>query len=438
QFDRELAAGRHGVASIHYDVQDDLLKVRSIHHQSAGGIEFQNELDVFAHQAGQNRVQLANDLVWPQRYRTNDFLAAEGKQLPRESARAFRSIQNFVAVAAIIFIRAKLVFQQLRVTANHAQQIVEVMRHSASEPSQRLHFLRLKKLALQLTMLRLVQQHAKDAFSVPDPDQVGKIKTLVKVSVVVLETHLHVPDGALCPQQLIKFLPLLGSGKKSKLHAALADYIFSLEADHAEQVFIDAEENSFQRDYNATYRALAEDGGKPLFRLLKSNLGQLALGNINRGALDDGTAQPIRDNSGAFQNPERRAVSALVTAFVIQNVALRFQCFPEGRALPVRRTMRQCFGLNGLLLGSKPIHVQKGAVAIEQLAFQSGYINRSQIAFKQTLKLPRRRCGRFRLVLKQGNQHAKGNGIFGQVPEHRRHTYPVIIQISCQRKNQAP
>src|SRR6185312_3111186 len=203
-------------------------------------------------------------------------------------------------------------------------------------------------------------------------------------------------------------------------------------------VLIDAEENAFQRDYNATYRALAEDGGKPLFRLLKSNLGQLALGNINRGALDDGTAQTIRDNRSAFQNPERRAVSALVTAFVTQNVALRFQCFPEGRALPVRRTMRQCFGLDGLLLGSKSVHVQKGAVAIEQLAFQSGYINRSQIAFKQTLKLPRCRGGHFRLVFKQGNQHAEGNGVFGQVPEHGGDSNLLIEEVRRKREHSTP
>src|SRR5262249_37483935 len=95
---------------------------------------------------------------------------------------------------------------------------------------------------------------------------------------------------------------------------------------------VDVEEDSFQGDQTARYRAFAKDRGKPLFGLSQGDLGLLALRNIDGRSFDQAASVRFGDDSGPLQYPEERSVLTALRTFIVQHLALSLQGLHESGA----------------------------------------------------------------------------------------------------------
>ena len=104
-----------------------------------------------------------DDHVQVEQRRLDDLLAAERQQLAREPRGARARLLNFRNVRLARIVRIEIGQQQLAVAQNHGQQIVEVVRHAAGQPSDGFHLLRLLILLLQRAAFGDVQGNADAA-----------------------------------------------------------------------------------------------------------------------------------------------------------------------------------------------------------------------------------------------------------------------------------
>src|SRR5262249_14437808 len=107
-FNEELAAVGHGVTGVDGDVENDLLEMRFVDDNGAGGTQVQDQFNVFADQPRQDSGEVTQHLVRLNRRGPGDLLAAEGEQLPGQPAGALRGVDNLGAVATVILVVAKL------------------------------------------------------------------------------------------------------------------------------------------------------------------------------------------------------------------------------------------------------------------------------------------------------------------------------------------
>ena len=162
--DRQRAASRHGIPRVHREVHDDLLHLPAIGlHERQLGPEAQHDLHVFPDEASEHRPHVGHDHVQVEQRRLDDLLAAEGQQLAREPRGARARLLNLRDVRLARIVRIEIGQQQLAVPQNHGQQIVEVVRHAAGQPSDGFHLLRLLILLLQRAAFGDVQGDADAA-----------------------------------------------------------------------------------------------------------------------------------------------------------------------------------------------------------------------------------------------------------------------------------
>ncbi len=222
------------------------------------------------------------------------------------------------------------------------------------------------------------------------------------------------------------------------MQSGLADHFFGRPGQSVQHGFIRVQKNTVQGKDGASNRTLAEDGGKPLFRLLQRDLALLAFGNVDEGALDQAASSRVGDNVGPLQDPENRSIFPELPGFVVQHLAVPAQGLQK-RA-PFRRL--HVVGLSPagerFFFGVKPVHFEERAVAVQQRAPDAGDVDPGHIAFKQGPVLSCRSVGYFSLILKHGQDHAKGHQILGQVPNEIRRADLMRVQESRHRKNQAP
>src|SRR2546427_395102 len=75
--------------------------------------------------------------------RLQHLLAAEREQLARELAGALRGFADLSDVIPGRRAGREVLEQQLAITEDYGEQVIEVMRHAAGQPPDRLHLLRL-------------------------------------------------------------------------------------------------------------------------------------------------------------------------------------------------------------------------------------------------------------------------------------------------------
>src|SRR5579863_9702012 len=92
-----------------------------------------NDLDVFSNEPRQESGQFANGLVGLQRERVADLFAAESKQLAGQAAGPLRSLQDLGAIHEKFFVARQLRRQQLSISSNHTQQVIEVVGHATGQ-----------------------------------------------------------------------------------------------------------------------------------------------------------------------------------------------------------------------------------------------------------------------------------------------------------------
>ncbi len=116
------------------------------------------QLDVFAHQAAQQHLGLADHLAGVQRDALDRLLAGEGQQVAHQVLGAGDDLADAVQVL-VGRIAQRVVEQQLVVTElEPGQQVVEVVRHAAGDLADGLHLLRLDQVLLETLLLGDVEQ----------------------------------------------------------------------------------------------------------------------------------------------------------------------------------------------------------------------------------------------------------------------------------------
>jgi len=82
------------------------------------------------------------------------LLARERQQLARQVGRPFCGTLDFPEIGAERQRRIRVLERQLHVSHDHAEHVVEVVRHASRQPPDRLHLLRLEQLRLKGFLLR--------------------------------------------------------------------------------------------------------------------------------------------------------------------------------------------------------------------------------------------------------------------------------------------
>ena len=83
-----------------------------------------------------------------ERARRDKLTPPEREQLSGQPGGAIGSLENLLHVSATGIVALHRCFEQLSVAPHQRQQVIEVVRDAASQPANRLHFLRLPQLVV--------------------------------------------------------------------------------------------------------------------------------------------------------------------------------------------------------------------------------------------------------------------------------------------------
>ena len=150
RFNREDAAARHRVARIDGQVHQHLLQLRGVPlNRTHAGRQARHDLDVFAQRALQELLDLGDDRIEIQWAEPHDLSAAEHQQPPRQRGRRLCGPADFTKQRGSRCVARQFRQRGVRVSADDREQVVEVVRDAAGQPSDRFHFLRLAELLLE-------------------------------------------------------------------------------------------------------------------------------------------------------------------------------------------------------------------------------------------------------------------------------------------------
>ena len=149
--DGERPAVRHRVARVGGEVEQHLFDLAAVRfHGFDVFAELEHQHRVRADQAPQKPFGLADDDVQIEHDRLNHLLAAERQQLARQRRRAAAGLPDALDVVADARAGRQALEDQVRVTEDPGEQVVEVMRDAAGQPADRLHLLRMTQLVFAL------------------------------------------------------------------------------------------------------------------------------------------------------------------------------------------------------------------------------------------------------------------------------------------------
>ena len=171
---------RHGVAGVDGKVDQDLLdlaRIRLDHGGTLGGNG--QEIHVLADQASEHIVQPFHQGIHVEDPWLERLLAAEGEELPRQRGGPLGAAVDLGQAPGNGVVGVQAALQHLAVAPLHHQDVVEIMGHSAGQPADGLHLLRLQKLRLEV-------------FPFPFGLLAGRrVAHKDQVRVTALETHRH-------------------------------------------------------------------------------------------------------------------------------------------------------------------------------------------------------------------------------------------------------
>src|SRR6266513_574961 len=152
-FDRKLAASRHRIARVHRQIENDLgnlawvcLDMRAFFLV----MEMADHGNIFADETKQRAFEICDDGI---DFHDNGFAwlsAAESKELLSQSGRAPCGSADFGDVIGKSPFDLALLEQQIAVTENGGEKIIEIMRDAAGQLPECFHFLRTAELVLEL------------------------------------------------------------------------------------------------------------------------------------------------------------------------------------------------------------------------------------------------------------------------------------------------
>ena len=161
RLDGEHAAAGHRIARVDREVQEHLLELVGVGlHGTHGGVAFDPEIDVFADQAAQQRVDVVDHRIGIEDRRRQELLPAEREQLARQRCGAHSGLLDFLHGRRHFVVVAEQLERDLAVPHDGGEQVVEVVRNAARELADRFHLLRVPELVLELRAFRhIVGEH---------------------------------------------------------------------------------------------------------------------------------------------------------------------------------------------------------------------------------------------------------------------------------------
>ena len=154
----DLAAVGHGVARIDDEIHHNLLELVDVRlHQPQVAPVLQVQIDLLAHKAAQQHLQVGQHVAQLQHLRAERLAAREGEQLTRQRGGAVRVLLDLHDVLEGRIGRAMVGEQQVRIADDRGEHIVEVMRNAAGQLADGVHLLRLREILLQRALLRDVE-----------------------------------------------------------------------------------------------------------------------------------------------------------------------------------------------------------------------------------------------------------------------------------------
>ena len=237
--DRDHASTRHRIASVHRQVQDDLLELREADaHEPELVAELEPELDVLAERLPYETVERDDDGVELEEHRLDDVAPTDEQELARETDRAEGGAVELAHLLALAFV-GELALQDRGVVQDDGEQVVEVVRHTSGQAGDVLEAPGLDQLHLEgaatfLSALALEGAH-HDFAGDPEERDIGLGPYLGDVHGVEPEEAHHLPGidhreredrlHALLDQRLL----LCGSLRREQLDVGEMDGLASAE-----------------------------------------------------------------------------------------------------------------------------------------------------------------------------------------------------------------
>ena len=116
------------------------------------------DANVFAEETQERSLELGDDRIHFEHVRHEGMLATEGEELRGERGCATRGIPNFADVICHCALHAHFVQEQVAIAEDGGEEIIEVVRHAAGELAEGFHFLRARKLVMQVFASRDVHE----------------------------------------------------------------------------------------------------------------------------------------------------------------------------------------------------------------------------------------------------------------------------------------
>jgi hypothetical protein len=151
---RQPSTVGHRVTAVEAEIEDDLLEVDGVcAHRQLHLRESRVELDVLADQPSQHRDRGGDAVVEVDEPGLRRASPAEGEQLAGQRPCTIGRIADAEQVGTRLVVGGPGLERELRVAGDRSQEVVEVVRDPACEPSDRLHLLRLAKLFFEAVLL---------------------------------------------------------------------------------------------------------------------------------------------------------------------------------------------------------------------------------------------------------------------------------------------
>src|SRR5579862_5962045 len=132
---------RHRVSSVYRQIHDDLLDLATIGFGAPQvGAQLGRERDVLSEQPGQHFQHVLDQLVQVENGWSQDLLATKGKELASQRGGALAGFVDFGGIFGKKAVGFQFAPQQLAVSDDYAQQIVEIVCDTAGEATDGFHF----------------------------------------------------------------------------------------------------------------------------------------------------------------------------------------------------------------------------------------------------------------------------------------------------------
>src|SRR4051812_9342964 len=153
RFQAERSAMDHRVAGVHDEVEDNLGELTWIDFRVGAvfaAVQMTFDRDVFSEEAQQRTFEIRDESINLEYSRREGMLTAKGEQLSGKNGRASSRIPDFADMVSDRAFHPDLIQEQVAVTENGSEEIIEVVGDTAGELAEGFHLLRTNELILEL------------------------------------------------------------------------------------------------------------------------------------------------------------------------------------------------------------------------------------------------------------------------------------------------